>query len=355
MALRPLAPGMKNFYCLLFPFLFLTFFADVEPLSVPDRKILMFWNLENLFVPWGGPDSLVAEFRYGGKRGWSYSRYLKKCAAIAKTVVYLEDSLGRRPDFIAVAEIENRTVLHNLVSLTPLHGYPYLPVHYDSPDRRGIDVGLLYDSSRYSLVSSCARPVVKDSVILATRSILYACFVRKVHAPFIRDTAGADARADTSVDARADTLHIFVNHHPSKFSGAEASQPLRDAAMRLLASLADSVAVRHPGHEVVLTGDFNDVPSSAALKGAPGFVNLSYRLHEEGFGTIKYAGKWELIDHFIVSPQVAGRCSTYVFSPAFLLEKDRKGLGYKPCRTYIGPRYNGGVSDHLPIVLEIFY
>lgn len=346
---------MKKFCCLLFPFLFLNFSTEVESVSVPDRKILMFWNLENLFVPWGGPDSLVAEFRYGGKRGWSYSRYLKKCAAIAKTVVYLEDSLGRRPDFIAVAEIENRTVLHNLVSLTPLHGYPYLPVHYDSPDRRGIDVGLLYDSSRYRLVSSCAWPVMKDSVILATRSILYACFVRKVHAPFIRDTAGADARADTSVDARADTLHIFVNHHPSKFSGAEASQPLRDAAMRLLASLADSVAVRHPGHEVVLTGDFNDVPSSAALKGAPGFVNLSYSLHEEGFGSIKYAGKWELIDHFIVSPQLAGRCSTYVFSPAFLLEKDRKGLGYKPCRTYIGPRYNGGVSDHLPIVLEIFY
>ncbi len=301
----------------------------------------MFWNLENLFVPWGEADSLTAEFRYGGKRGWNYGRFLKKCAAIAKTVVYLEDSLGQRPGFVAVAEIENKSVLYTLLSRTPLHGYPYCPLHYDSPDRRGIDVGLLYDSSRYGLVSSFSRPVMVDSAVLATRSILYACFARRHSA--------ADG---TSPDPATDTVHIFVNHHPSKFSGAEASRPFRDAAMGLLAFMADSVAARHPDQAVILAGDFNDVPSSDSMAGAPGFENLSYRLHKEGKGTIKYAGKWELIDHFYVSSAITGRCRTYIFSPLFLLEKDRKTLGYKPRRTYIGPRYNGGISDHLPVVLE---
>lgn len=306
--------------------------------SIPGRfrgkEVVMFWNLENFFVPWGVADSLTAEFRYGGKRGWNYERFLKKCAAVAKTVVYLEDSLGRRPGFLAFAEVEDGSVLYMLLSHTPLHGYPYCPLHYDSPDRRGIDVGLLYDSSRYRLVRSFSRPLVLDSSVIATRAILYSCFERR---------------------SSGDTLHVFVNHHPSKFSGAEATQPLRDAAMGLLAFMADSVASRHPGHAVVLTGDFNDVPASDSVAGAPGFRNLSHRLHREGAGTIKYSGKWEMIDHFIVSESIAPKCSTYIFSPLFLLEKDRKTLGYKPRRTYVGPRYTGGVSDHLPVVLEIFY
>lgn len=335
---------MKNFHALEFAFLLLSLIF-VCGRTYRDREIVMFWNLENLFVPWGGPDSLTAEFRYGGKRGWNYDRFIKKCAAIAKTVVYLEDSLGQRPGFICVAEIENKSVLHMLLSHTPLHGYPYCPLHYDSPDRRGIDVGLLYDSSRYGLVSSSSRPVVVDSTVLATRSILYACFSRRHCAADVTSTSGGPM---------TDTVHIFVNHHPSKFSGAEASRPLRDAAMGLLAFMADSVAARHPDHAVILAGDFNDVPSSDSIAGASGFENLSYRLHKEGKGTIKYAGKWEMIDHFYVSSAITGRCRTYIFSPLFLLEKDRKTLGYKPRRTYVGPRYNGGISDHLPIILEIF-
>lgn len=333
---------MKNFHALEFAFLLLSLIF-VCGRTYRDREIVMFWNLENLFVPWGGPDSLTAEFRYGGKRGWNYDRFIKKCAAIAKTVVYLEDSLGQRPGFICVAEIENKSVLHMLLSHTPLHGYPYCPLHYDSPDRRGIDVGLLYDSSRYDLISSLHRPISVDSAVLATRSILYACFVRR----YCHEETVLSSRT-----AGMDTVHVFVNHHPSKFSGTEVSQPLRDAAMGLLAFMADSVASSHPGHAVIVTGDFNDVPSSDSMPGASGFKNLSYRLHKEGEGTIKYAGEWEFIDHFYVSASIAGKCSTYVFSPLFLLEKDRKALGYKPRRTYIGPRYNGGISDHLPVVLE---
>lgn len=292
--------------------------------------VAVFWNLENLFVPWGDGNELAADFRSGGRRGWNAERFSVKCNAVAKTLLYLEDSLGRNVDLFAVAEIEDRRVLWRLLRETPLLRRSFGFIHYDSPDRRGIDVALLYDSSRLKCLGSRQIPVGD----LRTRSVLYACFC-------------ADG---------GDTLHVFVNHHPSKFSGASASQGARDAAMAALAGAADSVRMACPGHALVVTGDFNDVPHTDTLPGVRGMRNLAAPLHRRGLGTIKYGGRWEMIDHFAVTSRMLGDgASMYVFAPRFLLEKDRKFMGYKPRRTYVGPRYNGGVSDHLPVVLEFFY
>lgn len=299
------------------------------PLSAASQTVV-FWNVENMFVPWGDNTGADADFRSGGKRGWNYERYIRKCNAIAKSLICFGDALGGEIDFIAFAEIENASVLKDLIRRTPLHRYPYRYIHFDSPDRRGIDVALLYDTIKYRCISAFPKNVVLDSVELRTRSILFASFER---------------RAD------GERINVSVNHHPSKYSGAEATARAREAAIGTLAAAADSMYCRD-SCLTVLVGDFNEVPLSDTLSGSDNFINLAYRLHMDGKGTIKFSGKWELIDHFYIPKRYFSSYEMEILSPYFLLEKDRKFIGYKPRRTYIGPRYNGGISDHLPIVLH---
>lgn len=292
-------------------------------------EVVMFWNLENMFIPWGAADTLVADFRYGGSRGWNMERYLRKCNAVAKTVIALEEFLGKSVDFAAFAEIENRQVLSTLVRDTPLRHYHYGVIHFDSPDPRGIDVALLYDTLKYRCLRAFSRNVFLDSQPLQTRSILFACFIRK-----------EDGKK----------VNISVNHHPSKYSGAQATAMARAAAMSTLVAAADSMYCAD-SCLTVLTGDFNEIPLSDTLPGSVAFVNLAYSLHKKGRGTIKFGGKWEMIDHFYIPVEYSTMYEMEIFQADFLLEQDRKYLGVKPRRTYIGPRYNFGVSDHLPVVL----
>ena len=144
-----------------------------------------------------------------------------------------------------------------------------------------------------------------------------------------------------------DTVCFIVVHFPSKYGGAEESQPGREAAARVLLSAADS------GRTTIAMGDFNEqlvalmpmvqpfepvLPSNAKNSAGVG-------------GTIKFKGEWESIDHFFLLG--GARLKSFIHSPSFLLEEDKTYLGVKPFRTFIGPKYNGGVSDHLPIVLMI--
>lgn len=290
------------------------------------QERIMFWNLENFFDYRNDSTSVAdAEFSSLGDRKWTKKRFGTKCNAVAKAILWAGGEMGGLPDVVGVAEVENGYVLRRLVYGTALEKAGYAVVHYDSPDPRGIDVALLYRRSRLRLLDSKPCHIYEaDSSIMRTRDILMAHFTGP----------GGD-------------LAVLVNHHPSKYGG-EASAPRRERAVERLAALADSLLFAGVGR-VVAMGDFNDTPDASMYSALP-LENLALPLHRKGEGTIKYDGKWELIDLFFVSRAVSASGMTILRVP-FLLKDD--GAGEKPLRTYSGPRYMGGVSDHCPIWLNV--
>ncbi|NLX40708.1 MAG: endonuclease [Bacteroidales bacterium] len=305
---------------------------------------MMFWNVENYFDPFDDEKTNDEDFVYGGRYGWSWKRFLRKRNAIAKVIASSAEELGGWPDLVGLCEVENRMVLRQLVKQTPLVRLEYDMVHYDSPDVRGIDVALLYRKERFRVLRSRAVEVsLPDSSV--TRDILYVC--------------GLPLQGEEVLD----TLHLFVNHWPSKLSDESEHSLRRMAAANALRELVDSVRSLSPEAEILIMGDFNDTPDSQLLVNFSEEMELcapAADLAAKGLGSIRYKGIWELIDQFFLSENLSGRLMRWndgtmmrIFAPAFLLEEDREFLGQKPRRTYIGPRYNGGVSDHLPILLRL--
>ena len=296
------------------------------------------WNLENYFDAYDDPATADEEFTPRGEHHWTRRKYEAKRNLIAKTIIASAERLGGDlPAIIGLCEVENGRVLKSLLEDTPLAKVRYRSVHRESPDPRGIDVALAYDPSRVRLLREEFITISE----FATREILYAKVAIN----------GAVTRQDKDT---TDTLHIFVNHWPSKYSGAAVSEQKRQAVAGALLHTLDSIQAAEPAAAIILMGDFNDTPESPSVKTLceqAGLVNLSPK---EG-GTIKFKGKWETIDLLLASPAAAAKIApAEVFSPDFLLEEDKTFLGVKPRRTNVGPRYNGGASDHLPIIADIF-
>lgn len=305
---------------------FIAAFAAAQVPSGDENISVMFWNLENFF-DWkdGGHSSSDAEFSTNGERRWSSRRFYAKCNAIAKTLLWTADTHGQLPDAFGVAEVENADVLRRLLNHTILYKYDYGVLHADSPDPRGIDVALLYRKSRLQLLSW--KTIHIDE--FKTRDILLATFIT---------TAG-------------DTLNMVVNHHPSKYGGS-ISEGRRHSVMKRMVGVCDSLESLSNGQKTLCMGDFNDTPDAETfLLAEKRLVNLAVPFHQRGEGTIRFDGKWEIIDMFLVSPSMAdGRME--ILYPPFLMVRDNSHSGMKPLRTYLGPRYMGGVSDHLPIYYE---
>lgn len=290
-------------------------------------NLVLFWNLENFF-DWtdGGNGDSDAEFTPGGQRHWTARKFYSKCNAVAKSVLWISDEYGKLPDVIGLAEIENRGVLSKLINSTSLRKTGYKIVHYDSPDHRGIDVALLLNTGTMDLISS--KPCHIDG--LETRDILLV----------------------NLFDRRAQKERAFiVVHLPSKFGGGKTAWKREKAAARLKA-VADSVNAAGCS-DITVMGDFNDTPDAEAftqLKEV--LVNVSEPLSTQGLGTIRFEGKWDLIDMFWVTPEMARNVSMEIVRIPFLTVRDNVHSGIKPLRTYSGPRYLGGVSDHCPILLK---
>lgn len=302
--------------------------------AAQDEKLVVFWNLENFFdYVDGGEGESDREWSSTGSRRWTKTRFYTKCDAIAKTMFWIGEKYGRMPDVIGVAEVENSGVLYKLLSSSLLRKYDYKVVHYDSHDRRGIDVALLYRSSVYRKVSSSVTVPEYDAQKLSTRDILQVCL--------------------ESVDG--ERINVLVNHHPSKYGGSQASESRRDAAMTAMRNLCDSLAVADSGIPVIAMGDFNDTPDGEQFRMLDGvLVNKADSLFRAGQGTIRFEGKWDLIDMFMVSGSISEKSAMEILQVPFLMTYEKKYPGLKPLRTYSGPRYIGGVSDHCPIVLTVY-
>ena len=308
---------MKNFVLLLCVLLV----AAQPGLAAPSDSLrVVFWNLENFFdytdTVSGDSDT---EFSSRGSRRWTKKRFLKKCNAVAK-LLFWEAGNGLPADIAAFAEIENRRVLVSILRETLLRKAGYVIVHYDSPDPRGIDVGLIYRRQTLRLVHSAAVTVPG----IATRDILLCQFVTPA----------------------GDSIAVTVNHHPSKYGGGE-TQSRRDAALDCLLHLSDSLRAEGWSRQLAV-GDFNEDARSGVFDILEGrFRNLGESCRD---GSIRFDGQWQLIDNAFVAGEFGSEAFRVLKAP-FLLVKDGAHSGLKPFRTYSGPRYAGGVSDHLPIAV----
>ena len=259
-----------------------------------DSLLVVFWNLENFF-----------DYHSDTKpQYWTKGRFRAKCDAVAKTLLRIADRYGRLPDAVGFAEVENAFVLRQLTRETALRKLDYQIVHYDSPDHRGIDCALLCRTSTLPLRASAPKHI-PDSAggVLPTRDILLAEF---------------------------DRLAVLVNHHPSQIGGKAERRELAQARLRALTDSLHAAGVAR----TLAVGDFNE-----DLWG--------------GRGTIKYNGKWEKIDGGFA--EGFSRVREEVFTDPVLLERDKSFGGMKPRRTFVGPRYTGGVSDHLPVVFIVYF
>lgn len=290
--------------------------------------LAMFWNLENFFdYKDGGTGASDSEFTPDGARHWNASRFYAKCNAVAKSVYWVADRYGKLPDVIGVAEVENREVLVRMLHSTALRKAGYSIVHYDSSDHRGIDVALLWRNETMELLSS--KPCHIGG--MATRDILITRFRCK-----------GDGKE----------IGCAVVHLPSKYGGGKTARKRRMAAERLC-SVVDSIYYEGC-RDILVMGDFNDVPSAAEFDVLKALMtNLSAPLAARGEGSIRFNGKWNLIDMFWATANMAENSTAAVLKIPFLMTRDNVMGGNKPLRTYVGPSYAGGVSDHCPILVEI--
>ena len=307
--------------------------------------LVMFWNVENYFDTYDNPSTTDEEFTPTGDNRWGRARFEKKRDDIAKTILLAADQYGDLPALIGLAEIENAFVLQELLEETPLARTQYKYIHKDSPDSRGIDVALLY---REELFTPLETKYIGFS--FPTRDVLY--------------TKG--------VVNGLDTLHIMVNHWPSKRGNEESSGRKREYVSLKVSHVVDSILQRNPAANIVLMGDFNDTPASSPLKNLGQLTNLA-KWADGAEGSYKYRESWSMIDQFLVSENlireessINGKNEAFrpqwiythrnmeIFAPEALFAEDATYMGVKPKRTYSGPRYLGGISDHLPVVFKLY-
>ena len=316
---------------------------------------VMFYNTENLFDTVDDPNIDDEEYLPESEKSWTNSRYLKKLENISDVIIALGGLYP--PDLIGLSEVENYQVLDDLLSKTMLSKLNYGIIHKDSPDKRGIDVAILYRKDNIKPIEYKAIPVILEGIdSRPTRDILYF----------------------KSIVNNTDTIYFFVNHWPSRSGGEEASEPKRIIAAKTLKSVTDSILNSCNNAKIIITGDFNDDPGNNSIVKYldvhqtlenienNGLYSLSAKfINTNSRGTLKYKGKWNVFDQFIVSGSLLQKSKGIFTSEEnsiifygtegneFLLEDDTRYLDKQPNRTYWGPNYHNGFSDHLPVYLDI--
>jgi endonuclease/exonuclease/phosphatase family metal-dependent hydrolase len=309
---------------------------------------VLFYNVENLFDTRDDSITIDEEFTPSGDRYWTYNKLNEKLLNISKVI--LNAAGWNPPQMIGLCEIENRFVLEKLLQDTPLKTFPYKIIHKESPDERGIDVAFLYNEDVFYPLFYRFFPLKHENdAVEETREILYV----------------------SGILNETDTLHFFINHWPSRYGGLLETQALRNLAAQTLRNQFNDLQKKYTHPKVIILGDFNDQPDDESIVSVlkaknveenfvkTDIVNLSEQWMNEETGTIKYQSQWSVFDQVLVSGSLLLSDSGIVSNPSlaqivnlpFLFEKDERYGGVKTYRTFVGYRYNGGFSDHLPVLL----
>jgi hypothetical protein len=332
---------------LIIALIMLTFNGFSQQKKTDNEYSFMFYNTENYFDAENDSLSNDEEFTPEADRRWNQSKMHSKAEKIGKVI--LAAGKWNPPVFVGLCEIENLNVLELLTSLAPLNSYHYKIIHKDSPDERGIDVAMIYRPEIFHPFHYQAIPVVDPSdKKFRTRDILLV----------------------SGIINKCDTLNVFINHWPSRYGGIMETQKYRILAAEILKENIRKLKVAFKNPKIICVGDFNDGPRDESLEKYLGanesnnpevsgdLINLSFPWLSKSVKTIKSQYTWEVFDQWIVSDYFLEKTSCYnftrteIFDADFLLMPDAKFGGVKPRRTYVGFKYEGGFSDHLPILLR---
>ncbi len=311
---------------------------------------IAFYNLENLYDTINDPLTNDEEFTPEGAARWNSHKYWHKIGRMAEAIQGIGlDFSPDGPAILGVAEVENREVLEDLARQPLIASRNYQIIHYHSPDRRGVDVALLYQPKYFKTVNHKSYTLRVDGMPdFRTRDQLVV-----------------------SGDFDGERIHIVINHWPSRRGGEKRSMPLRMAAATLTRHIVDSLLSHDPQSKIVVMGDLNDNPTNKSLteglraKGnqkdlKPGdLFNPMYALYQKGIGSNAWRDTWSLFDQIIISQAWLGEdFSSYRFRTARvhnkveLTQRSGRFKGY-PWRTYVGGEFMGGYSDHFPSYIVI--
>lgn len=310
-----------------------------------------FYNLENLHDTIFDADTnkiMQDDYTPKGDKQWSSEKYHHKLNNLSKVIADMAADVA--PEGVAilgVAEVENKNVLDDLVKEQQISSRNYQVVHYDSPDRRGIDVGLIYNPSYFTVQSSKTfeLKMAGDSTFYTRDQLLVSGLLN------------------------GELIHVIVAHWPSRSGGEKKSAPKRNAAAQLGRAIIDSLLNHDANAKIVYMGDLNDDPTNVSVKkiintvDKPELVkgkvmyNPMEPFYKKGIGTLAYRDTWNLFDQLIVSPALVDKdYSSYkfynakVFNKNYLKQTSGQYAGY-PFRTHAGGAYAGGYSDHFPVYL----
>jgi predicted extracellular nuclease len=327
-----------------FAFAFLVFSSCTSTKrTLRNEYTVVSYNVENLFDTVDDPTIPDEEFLPESEKNWTIDRYQKKLDDIARVIS--EVNPKELPELVGLVEIENQRVLEDLVSTARLSNQ-YGIIHEESPDYRGIDVALIYRRDAFTEIMHEVLPVnFPDDPSFKTRDILHV-----------------------TGKIRNKTVHVFVNHWPSRIGGDEKTEPKRMLAASVLKSKVDQILAIDPKARIIIMGDMNDEPSNTSLKetlgaGSPGsqtkLVNLMIPDKTAGSGTYFYNGNWNMLDNLVVSDEmingkwlhIAGG-KGFIFSNDWMIYINKNG-DKTPNRSYVGNKYVSGVSDHFPVYFKM--
>jgi predicted extracellular nuclease len=314
-----------------------------------ERLGVMFYNVENLMDTIDNPIKRDDEFVPDSEKQWNSERYAAKLNNLSRVI----SSAGiELPAIVGLSEVENKAVVEDLANENALASAGYQVIHFDSPDERGIDNALLIDPSRIKVLDAYAIHVeLPANNGGSTRDILYACLM---------------------VKGAKEELHVFVNHWPSRYEGEEVSRPRRIMAASVLKANVDSLNELYEDPHIIIMGDMNDTPFDESVMVTLGasamddayedeaLVNLVASYQKNNEGSYNYKGNWQALDQIIVSEillqenspvRVDRRKTVFVRNDFQMYESSKYGV--MPSRTYGGPNYYGGYSDHLPVYTEL--
>jgi len=344
-------PFKNHFYFLLIFFFGLSFLFAQKTNQYKIRTVA-FYNLENLFDTKN--DSLIFDDDRTpeGKDHWTEERYNAKLKNMAKVLSEIgSETTKRSPDIIGICEVENITVLKDLLSQEVLKNKDYGIVHFDSPDERGIDVALLYKKSVFTPTSFKSHRLL--------------LFKEDEFRDYTRDQLIVGGLLDE------EQFYFIVNHWPSRSGGEARSKPNRMAAAKLNKRIIDSVIRLDSNAKIMSMGDLNDDPTDPSLKkvlktvgklkkvDSTSLFNPMEKLFKKGAGSLAYRDKWNIFDQIFFSGNLVSKTrKSYsywkagIYNPSYLKTKTGKYKGY-PFRTYAGGNYAGGFSDHFPVYVYL--
>ena len=311
-----------------------------------------FYNLENLFDYERDTTIRDYEFTPWGKRAWTEEKYNEKQANMAYVISQMGiDVTPAGLSVLGVCEVENKRVLEDLVNQESIRDRNYQIIHSDSPDRRGIDVALLYNPAHFNHINTRMHNIVflfDEGDTLRTREIMHVYG-----------------------ELDGEEVHILVNHWPSRSGGEKRSAPRRNRAARACHAIIDSLKSIDPDVKILLMGDLNDDPTSTSTKGilrAKGKIsdvgekdmfNPMYDYYRRGLGSNAYRDNWSLFDQVILSPGLLDKeqdgyffYKAIIFNKKYLIQRSGQYKGY-PFRTFSGDKYQGGYSDHFPVFVYL--